>query len=75
VNHTEVAEVTTAVPLTGDLEAKVLAKVKEFTTKTVTLHNIVDESIIGGFILRIGDKQFNASIVNSLQVLKRELSN
>jgi F-type H+-transporting ATPase subunit delta len=75
VNNVEVAEVTTAFPLTDDLEAKVLAKVKEFTTKTVTLHNVVDESIIGGFILRIGDKQFNASIANSLHVLKRELSN
>ena len=75
VNNVEVAEVTTAFPLTDDLEAKVLAKVKEFTTKTVTLHNIVDESIIGGFILRIGDKQFNASVANSLHVLKRELSN
>lgn len=75
VNNVETAEVTTAFPLTADLEAKVLAKVKEFTTKTVTLHNIVDESIIGGFILRIGDKQYNASIANSLHVLKRELSN
>ena len=75
VNNVEVAEVTTAILLTDDLEAKVLAKVKEFTTKTVTLHNIVDESIIGGFILRLGDKQFNASVANSLQVLKRELSN
>lgn len=75
VNNVETAEVTTAFPLTDDLETKVLAKVKEFTTKTVTLHNIVDESIIGGFILRIGDKQYNASIANSLHVLKRELSN
>ena len=28
-----------------------------------------------GFILRIGDKQYNASVANRLQVLKRELSN
>ena len=75
LNGVEVAEVTTAIPLTADLEAKVLAKIKEFTTKTVTIKNIVDEKIIGGFILRIGDKQFNASIANSLHVLKRELSN
>jgi len=75
VNGIEVAEVTTALPLTSDLEAKVLAKIKEFTTKTVTIKNIVDESIIGGFILRIGDKQYNASIANRLKVLKRELSN
>jgi F-type H+-transporting ATPase subunit delta len=71
----EVAKVTTAFPITPELEAKVLAKVKEFTTKSVTVVNIVDESIIGGFILRLGDKQYNASIANSLQTLKRELLN
>ena len=75
LNGVEVAKVTTAFPLTSDLESKVLAKIKEFTTKTITIENIVDESIIGGFILRIGDKQYNASIANRLQVLKRELSN
>ncbi len=75
INNVEIAQVTTAFPLTDDLEAKVLSKIKEFTTKTVTIENIVDESIIGGFILRIGDKQYNASIANRLQVLKRELIN
>ncbi|HEU4790146.1 MAG TPA: F0F1 ATP synthase subunit delta, partial [Flavobacterium sp.] len=37
--------------------------------------NTVDPSIIGGFILRIGDQQYNASVANRLQILKRELSN
>ncbi len=75
VNNIETATVTTAFPLTEDLETKVLSKIKEFTSKTITINNIVDESIIGGFILRIGDKQFNASIANRLHVLKRELNN
>jgi F-type H+-transporting ATPase subunit delta len=75
VNNIEVANVTTAIAITPELEAKVLAKVGEFSNKKVTLNNIVDPTIIGGFILRIGDKQFNASIANRLQVLKRELSN
>lgn len=73
-NGKETAQVTTAVPLTKDLEKKVLAKVKELTNKTVELKNIVDESIIGGFILRIGDKQFDASIANNLNKLKREFT-
>ncbi|UOB16014.1 ATP synthase F1 subunit delta [Abyssalbus ytuae] len=71
----EVAVVTTAVPLTADLEKKVLAKVKELTGNKVTVENKIDESIIGGFILRIGDLQYNASIANKLNNLKRELSN
>ncbi|AWG24592.1 ATP synthase F1 subunit delta [Flavobacterium kingsejongi] len=75
LNGVETAKVTTAFPLTEELEAKVLAKIKEFSDKKITIENIVDPAIIGGFILRIGDKQYNASIANRLQVLKRELSN
>jgi len=69
---TEVAMVTTAIPLTDNLKSKVLAKAKELTGKDVEIKNIVDQSIIGGFILRIGDIQYNASITNKLNKLKRE---
>ena len=75
MNKTEVATVTTAVPLTKELEAKVLAKVKELTGNDVSLENKIDESIIGGFILRVGDLQYNASIANKLNTLKREFTN
>jgi F-type H+-transporting ATPase subunit delta len=73
-NGKEAAQVTTAVPLTKDLEAKVLAKVKALTNKEVDLESIVDETILGGFILRVGDKQFDASISNKLNKLKREFT-
>lgn len=75
MNNVEVAKVTTAFPMDAALEAKVLAKIATFSDKKVTIENNIDTSIIGGFILRIGDKQYNASIANRLQVLKRELSN
>lgn len=75
VNGVEVAKVTTAFPMDAALEAKVLAKIATFSDKKVTIENTVDASIIGGFILRIGDKQYNASVANRLHVLKRELSN
>ena len=74
-NGVEVAKVTTAIPMDAALEAKVLAKVSTLSDKKITIENIVDPSIIGGFILRIGDQQYNASVANRLQVLKRELSN
>ncbi|MFS4483557.1 ATP synthase F1 subunit delta [Hyunsoonleella sp. 2307UL5-6] len=73
-NGKETATVTTAVPLTSALEEKVLAKVKALTNKTVELESIVDESILGGFILRVGDKQFDASISSKLNKLKREFT-
>lgn len=74
LNGKEVAKVTTAISMTDELEVKVLAKVKELTNKAVELENIVDESILGGFILRVGDKQYDASISNKLNKLKREFS-
>ncbi|MFV8374186.1 ATP synthase F1 subunit delta [Flavobacterium sp. LB1P62] len=75
MNGIEVAKVTTAFPLDVDLKAKVLAKIGTLSDKKITIENVVDPSIIGGFILRIGDQQYNASVANRLQVLKRELSN
>jgi F-type H+-transporting ATPase subunit delta len=74
-NDVEVAKVTTAIPMDAALEAKVLAKIATFSNKKITIENTIDPAIIGGFILRIGDKQYNASVANRLQVLKRELSN
>ncbi|WP_271855361.1 ATP synthase F1 subunit delta [Patiriisocius marinus] len=69
------AHVTTAVPLSAELENQVLAKVKEMTgSENVTIINKIDESILGGFILRVGDLQYNASIANQLGNLKREFS-
>ncbi|TCK67769.1 ATP synthase F1 subcomplex delta subunit [Winogradskyella wandonensis] len=70
----QLAKVTTAVPLTDELKTKVLAKVKELTGKEAQVENIIDESILGGFILRVGDKQYNASIANKLNKLKREFT-
>ena len=75
MNGVEVAKVTTAFPITAELEAKILAKATSISTKKITIQNIVDPSIIGGFILRIGDKQYNASVSNRLQELKRKFSN
>lgn len=70
----EIATVTTAVELTADLKKKVLAKAKVLTGKDVEVENIIDESILGGFILRIGDVQYNASVANQLNKLKREFT-
>ncbi len=74
-NGVEVAKVTTAFPITAELETKVLAKIAEFSNKKITIENIVDSSIIGGFILRVGDQQYNASVAGKLGELKREFAN
>lgn len=74
-NGVQSATVTTAIAMTPELEQQVLAKIATFSSKKITIENTVDPSIIGGFILRIGDMQYNASVANKLQELKREFSN
>ncbi len=69
-----VAFVTTAVPLSGELEKKVLKQVSKFTENKVVIKNKVDQNIVGGFILRIGDLQYDASIANKLNTIKREFT-
>ena len=68
-----IATVTTAVPLNEALEKKVLQKAAELTPLKIELKNIIDSKIKGGFILRVGDLQFNASIAERMETLKREL--
>lgn len=71
----KVATVITAVPLNSELESKIMAKVKELTgSEKVRLNSKVDPDIIGGFVLRVGDIQYNASIANQLGNLKKEFS-
>ncbi|HET8735885.1 MAG TPA: ATP synthase F1 subunit delta [Pricia sp.] len=70
-----VAYVTTAVPLTPVLEKKMLQQVAKITDDNVSIENKIDESIIGGFILRVGDLQYDASVANKLNNIKREFSN
>jgi len=71
----QVARVITAVPITKEIEARVLGKVKEMTgSDKITLENTVDKDIIGGFVLRVGDLQYSTSIADSLNKLKREFT-
>jgi F-type H+-transporting ATPase subunit delta len=69
-----VAYVTTAVPLSAELEKKVLGKISELTGNKIVIKNRIDASIVGGFILRVGDLQYDASISNKLNTIKREFT-
>lgn len=68
--------VISAVPLTAEMEEKVLAKAKTLTeSESVTLKNEINPEILGGFILRIGDVQYDASITNQFRKLRKEFKN
>lgn len=74
MNQYQKVQVTTAIPLDKDLENKVLEKVRTFSDKKLILENVVNPDIIGGFILRVGDRQFNASVAAKLKSLKKEFT-
>ena len=50
-------------------------KVKALTSKNVNLTNVVDQEIVGGFVLRVGDLQYNASFKDQLKKLEQEFLN
>lgn len=71
----QVAKVTTAVALTPALEYKIKEKIVALTGYSAAIENIVNPDIIGGFILRVGDVQYDASISNQFNELRREFDN
>ena len=68
------ATVTSAVVLSPELEEKVLLEAKKLSDKKAILENIIDPSIIGGYILKIGDMQYDASIAQQLKSIKTTLT-
>jgi len=62
------AEVTSALPLTGDEQEAVK---KNFSAKDVTFK--VDPSILGGLVIRIGDKVLDGSVAGKLEDLRNNL--
>jgi F-type H+-transporting ATPase subunit delta len=76
LKHLGLAEAiaTTAVPITPDLEKKILKKIVPLTNKKVSLINKVNPEIIGGFILRLDDIELNASVAHQINTLKQKFS-
>lgn len=68
------AMVTSAVPLTDEDRSAVQRRLEELTGGPVVMEMEVDESIIGGIIVRIGDRLIDGSTRSKLQDLKRELA-
>lgn len=69
-----VAEVRTAVPLT-DKHKKALAKALEQATgKKVALKVVVDPSVVGGVVARVGDQVIDGSIRRRLEIARERMS-
>ncbi len=71
----ETAKVTTAVKLDEGLRAsfeKIVMQISD--KKSVELEEVVDEKIIGGYVLTVGDRQLDDSIKSKIKELELKFS-
>lgn len=66
-------EVTSAIALTEEQKKRILAIAAKQGAANAEVIEKVDPSLIGGFVMRMGDKQIDASISNRINTLKQEL--
>ena len=72
----EHATVITTMPLTDALRAEFKAIVAKTTgSKAVELEEKIDANLIGGYVLRVGDRQIDASLRNQINDLRLKFLN
>ena len=74
-NNIKEATVITASPINSDLQFQILSKINVSDIKSIRITNEVDPEIIGGFIVRYDGKQYNASVKQNINNLRKELTN
>jgi F-type H+-transporting ATPase subunit delta len=73
IEGTEIAEVTTAIPVDNDYQLKIAQRITEIIGKPVLLRPKVDPAILGGIVIRVGDKLIDGSIRSKLVALRKDL--
>ena len=69
-----IAELTTAVPVDSKLKEQFVSFAADKTGKKVELKEQINEELIGGYSLKIGDLLMDASVSSKLNAIKRELA-
>lgn len=67
------AKVTVATALSKVQEEQLIQKLEKTTGKTVVVETKIDQSILGGVVVRIGDKLIDGSVIRQMQVLEAQL--
>jgi len=68
------AEVRTAMPIEDAQRDAVIQRLHELTGDEIQINEVVDESLIGGITVRIGDLLYDASVRNRLERLRARLT-
>lgn len=69
-----IADVTTAVPLSEALRARLVEKLAAATGRTVSLRESVDPSILGGIVIKVAGRVLDGSVNTQLRELRQALS-
>lgn len=72
--HTTLADVISAVPLTDQNRKELQDKLESLTGKTVLLRTQIDPKIMGGLVVKIDGKVIDGSIKQTLHKLQQSLS-
>lgn len=67
------AEVITSIPLSEDLAQRLERELSKITKKRVFLKPLVDDSILGGVIVKIENKVIDGSIKHRLEEVKNQM--
>ena len=66
--------ITSASPLAASTKESILSKIRGSVKGELEITEEIDAELIGGFIVRMGDTQIDASISNQLNHLKQRLT-
>ncbi len=69
----ERAEIVSAVELTDEQEKAIVDKLTQMVGKQLSVTAYVDESILGGYLAKVGDRLVDGSVKTQLEDMRREL--
>jgi F-type H+-transporting ATPase subunit delta len=64
-------QVTSAQPLTADQKLAIAAQLKSAFGKDAVLEERVDASLLGGIVLRIGDRVYDGSVLGKMEQMRQ----
>lgn len=67
-------KVISAVELTNVLQEQMQKEIETLTKKSAKINYDIDETLIGGFLVRINDRVYDASIKHQLKLLKKKFT-
>lgn len=73
-NNVIEGEAVSAIPMSKEEIKQLETNLSSKYNKNVTLENIVDKTILGGILVRLGNKEIDGTVKTRLENLKEELS-